>query len=283
MVSNLDMTEENQNSKEQGQIRDPVQYIAELEEINRHHKEGMRLVGHEIGNRLNSLSGFPELMSARVRKLPILEEERKVLADYCSIIKKNIKQLETISTILHLSSLKHKDLIASSKQFDIEEMIKENIQSLEWDFLRNNLGISYEYNRKQEESIYIHAHEGFMTATINTILFNLLKHAPEYSLSRFGVSIQNENLEIICENLIGKSREEYGKKTGVGFYLLEMAKKQLRGGLELKSNYLDREYQHKEIIGYQDAEKLPHHDIFSLRFYIPMKELTFVPPTTKKH
>jgi len=267
-----------QEDLKQTEIRNSAEYIAELEESNRHHKNAIKIIGHEFGGRLNSLNGFPELMISQIRKLPVSEEEKQQLIDYCLVIRRNVSQLASMSTILHLNSFSHRDLRAGSEQIDLEQMIRDNLESLKWDFLKNNLGISYEYDSEQEKSIYVHAHEGFMNSIVNTILFNLLKHAPKYSLSRLGVSIKDERLELICENLMGKSRQEYGEKTGVGFYLLDLATKHMRGKLELESHYLDRKYQYKEIIGYQNAQELPDHDIFSLRFSIPMLELTYHAP-----
>lgn len=274
------MTE--QEELKQTEIRNPQDYIAELEESNRHHKNVIKLLGHEFGGRLNSLGGFPEIMISQIRKLQISEEEKQTLIEYCLVIRRNVSQLGSMSTILHLNSFSHRDLRADSEQINLEEMVRNNLKSLEWDFLKNNLGISYEYNRKQEKQIYVHTHEGFMNSVVNTILFNLLKHAPKYSLSRFGLSIKDEKLELICENLIGRSRKEYGEKTGVGFDLLDLAKKHLKGELELGSHYLNRKYQYKESIGYKDAQELSGHDIFSLRFYIPISELTFQQPQKTK-
>lgn len=264
--------EENHNI-EQEQIRNSGEYIAELEEIVHHDKELRKIVGHEIGNILNLINCSSELLKEGLNSLPVEEKLKNPLIEYCEIIKRNVKKQESIATLLHLNSLKHADLKSASEQFDLEEMIRKNILSLESNFKKNNLGVNYSYNKTNELPISVYTHKGFINAIINTILFNLIKHAPKESLSRVGLSVQNESLEIICENLIGESRQEYGSNTGVGFYLLNLAKKQMKGNLEIEISKIDREYQHKEIIGYEYAKELENHDIFSLRFYIPMKEL----------
>ncbi|MFA4953293.1 MAG: hypothetical protein WC584_03650 [Candidatus Pacearchaeota archaeon] len=269
---------EEQKYEEKIEIKDTSQYIQELEKIVHHDKELRKIVGHEIRNRLNSLNGFPELLIKSVNALPISQASKDPLIDYCTVVQRNVKQIEGIATLLHLGSLKHRDLKNASEQFDLEEMIRENALSLKTDLEKNYLGLDYSYDKKDESPIQVYAHKGFMNAIINTILFNLLKHAPKNSLNKIGLSIQNESLELICENLIGKSREGYGEQTGVGFYLLNLAKRQLRGNLETEISRIDRKYDFNELIGYKDARELENHDIFSLRFYIPIKELTFHPP-----
>lgn len=268
-----------ENILEPGQVKDSAEYIAKLEQLVEHGKTLREIVGHEMRNRINSMINFPWLLAKEINSDPDLTPEAKSkMTGICDIIKKNAKQLESIATILHLGSLNHTDLKKASKQFNLEEMTRENILSLEKDLIDNQLGISYEYNRIEESPIYVFAHEGFMNATLNTTLFNLIKHAPKGSMSRLGLSIQGESLELLCENLIGKSREGYGSNTGVGFYLLDLARKQMRGTLKLETSRAEREYQRREVIGYKDAKELEDHDIFSLRFSIPMKELTFHPP-----
>lgn len=273
--------EENLNI-EQEQVRNSAEYIAELEEIVHNDRQLKKIVGHEMRNRLNAIQGFPYLLTQKIKLIPDNEplspDKKLEIIELSEDIQRNVKQLLSISTVLALSSIKYKDLKTASEQFNLEEAVRDNLSSLEKEFRKNNLGILYEYNKKDEEPIYIYAHEGFMNAVINTILFNVIKHAPEYSLSRLGLSIQNKSLELICENLIGKSRQEYGLNTGVGLYLLDLARRQMKGELKIEINKANRKYHLSELVGYKNVGELENHDVFSLRFYIPMKELTFQPP-----
>ena len=264
------------------ELRNTPEYIAELEGIIHLDRQMKGIVGHEIRNRLHLLTGFPKMLINSLKDLredcTITPEQKFKLIDYSEIILRNVKQLESIATLLSLGSISHRELKKSSEQINLEEAVRNNILSLERELEKNNLGIFYQYDRLNGEPICIHANKGFIDAIMNTILFNLIKHAPQYSLSRQGIRIKDSNLELITENLVGKSREEYGSRTGVGIYLLELASHQLKGKLELYLTPSNGKYQFQEIIGYKDAQELKEHDTFGIKLSIPMTELTFHPP-----
>ena len=266
----------------QTEIRDSAGYIAELEGMVHKDRQMRKIVGHEMRNRLNILQNFPLILIKNINRLqenqPITEEQKYNLLDYSETILRNVRQLESITTLLSLGSISHRDIKSQAQRINLEETVRNNTLSLEKELKKNNLGILYQYDRQNGEPISIHTHEGFMNAIASTIMFNLIKHAPKYSMSRQGIKINEQNLELVTENLVGISREGYGSQTGVGIYLLELAAQQLRGKLELYLPPSKETYEFQEIIGYKDAQELENHDTFGVKLTIPMSELAFHAP-----
>lgn len=279
--------EENNQKEDIWKFKDSYEYIKELENNLHKNKEKDRAVGHEMRNRLNVLMGFTQLFLKDISKLQagqIIDQEKiSRLLEYGEIIIRNEHQLESIASLQTLGSIRHRDLIASSQTINLEEVVRNGILSLEKELQKNNLAIDFLYDRTNGSPISIFYNEGFMNAIMSTITFNLIKHAPKYSLSKQGIKIKEDNLEIISENLIGDSRQEYGSKTRIGVYLLELAARQSRGKLELYTNPSKETYQNRERIGFQYAYELEGHDTFGVKLTIPMREFTYhAPKRTEK-
>lgn len=273
------MTEE---EKHKG-IRNPQEYIAELEEVVAHAKDIRRIVGHEIRNRLIMLEGAPKQLIREIESIPegaITNEQRKKINFYAHAFYRAARQIETMSGILQFTSMKPRDLKSRSELFNLEECVRETVISFERDFIENEIKFLYEYNREQDNSIYINAHKGFMTAILNTSLINLIRHTPKRTLAKLGLRVNDSDLELITENILGQSKKEYDfGRTGTGFFLLRTAAEAFKGKVEGQyGHFSDGRYQFREIYGYKGEPELKELDAFILNFSIPMSELTYHAP-----
>ncbi len=278
-----------ENEEEPKAIRDPQEYISELEEIVRHSKEIRSIVGHEIRNRLLVIKLTPESLRREVLSLQegeIMSKEKiDKLLSYADTIKRNFRQVESISTILQLSSMRVKDIRSKYESFNLEELARESVLSFETELYENEVALVYEYEKESDgQPIYVHSHRGLMSAIMNTVLTNWIKHTPQGSIGKLGIKKEDKYLHIITENLLGQSKKEYEiGGTGVGFVLLDSAARMFKGEVSGEVGFLsDESYPHRERYGSTTAKEIRDKEAFLLRIKIPIKELTYHQPESKR-
>jgi PAS domain S-box-containing protein len=231
--------------------KDLKQKTLELEEANVELLEADRLksiflasMSHELRTPLNSIIGFTGiLLMGMVGDLT--EEQRKQL----TIVKESASHLlELINDILDISKVEAGKVELSSDLFDVNEVIEEQIRSIEPKAFEKGIGLK----RELTESIEIVAdNRRFKQILLNllsnavkftetgsvTISSAIVKDSIQISVIDTGVGIKQEDMKKLFEPFqqIDSSLTKKHEGTGLGLHLTEKIVKLMQGKIWVES------------------------------------------------
>ena len=277
------MEEEDQELAEK--IRtNPHEYIAELKKF-RGGDVIRRGYAHEVGSKLTVIKNIGYILKSEIEslteKLSIPREEIEKIYANIDLLERNSNQLNSISQIIHISSLNKSELQKNQEWVNLEELVRENILAHQLELEKSKIKVLYCYDCQNNTPIKTYFNRAALTILPHTLMTNLLRHAQEGSLSKQGLKIKDGNLEYIIENHLGGSRDEYGMNTKVGLKLVERIVGEMGGkvGLyEIPKDY--SKYEFKEFHGYKDeVNKVCSEDekVFGVKIKFPFLEPTMRP------
>lgn len=157
-------------------------YIKREEEI----RKEIENISHDLRTPLTSIRGYLELINDE----NTTENEKK---EYVCIIDKRAKVLQNlIQDFYDLSRLENNDYNFNMEIIDINKELKEQILMFYNDFDKKNIDVDIKLE-KNPVLVYLDK------SAIERVFYNLIQNATKYSKSKFCMSLNSKNNEVIIE------------------------------------------------------------------------------------
>lgn len=239
------------NRDQQYEMRDLLYELAEtktdVEKAEKAKNEFLANMSHEIRTPLGAVMGFSDLIC----QARLTHEERE---EYALTIKRNGQQLTNlIEDILDIVKVESGKLTIEEREFNLDDLLLEVVNSLHFRSLLKNIPISIKKDESVPEIIKTDP------TRLKQVLCNLLQNAIKFTVEgqiiiKVSVAEQNLIFEVI-DTGIGIASENHEKLfqaffqadgsvtrkfggTGLGLALSKKLAKALGGDLHLKSSYL---------------------------------------------
>ncbi len=224
-----------------------LRYIKREEEI----RKEIENISHDLRTPLTSIRGYLELINDET----ITDEEKK---DYVCTVEKRAKVLQNlIQDFYDLSRFENNDYNLNMEIIDINKELREHILVFYNDFENKNIEVDLKLDKNP---LLVKLDEGAIKRVFN----NLIQNAIKYSKSRFYMSINDKDGEVIVEfkNDVRDINKDELSLLFNRFYMKDKSRNSNSSGLGLTITKLLVESMNGEIDVNMDKEWI----IFRIKF-----------------
>lgn len=149
----------------------------ELKELNRTKDKLFSIIGHDLKNPIGIIAGFNDILRGRYHEI-----DEQTRSDYLRIIGESIKNVSTLlDDLLEWSRAQRKTRQFRQHQFDLNELIRKNVELLSSSATKKQLTLEAETDRP----LMIFADDHM----VDTVLRNLLNNAVKFTASGGNIRI----------------------------------------------------------------------------------------------
>ena len=208
-------------------------------------------VSHELKTPIALIQGYAEGLIENVNND---EESRKFYAEV--ILDESNKMDEMVKRLLQLMKLEYQERKFEDKEFNLTELIKEEIRRQTVILQEKNIVVEFD----DTKNIIVYADEEQIEQVINNYLTNAIKHVKEKS-NKKQIIIRTEEKEdkirLYVYNTGEKIPEDYIKKIWGRFYKVDSSRNRLEGGtgigLALVKAIMNNYHNKYGVKNYQDG------------------------------
>lgn len=227
------------------------QNIEEKSKIDEMRKQFISDVSHELKTPIALIQGYAEGLIENVNND---EESRKFYAEV--ILDESNKMDEMVKRLLQLMKLEYQERKFEDKEFNLTELIKEEIRRQTVILQEKNIVVEFD----DTKNIIVYADEEQIEQVINNYLTNAIKHVKEKS-NKKQIIIRTEEKEdkirLYVYNTGEKIPEDYIKKIWGRFYKVDSSRNRLEGGtgigLALVKAIMNNYHNKYGVKNYQDG------------------------------
>lgn len=199
--------------------------IEEKSKIDDMRKQFISDVSHELKTPIALIQGYAEGLAENVNTD---DESRKFYAEV--IIDESNKMDKMVKELLELMKLEQGELQIKDEEFDLNEIIKEEIKRETKVIKENNIEIDYEKNKK----IKVYANPEYIEKIVNNYLTNAIKHCKmkdkEKKIEIRTEKTKENKLRLFVYNTGDKIDEDAQEKIWNRFYKVDSSRNRDDGG-----------------------------------------------------
>ncbi len=199
--------------------------IEEKSKIDDMRKQFISDVSHELKTPIALIQGYAEGLAENVNTD---DESRKFYAEV--IIDESNKMDKMVKELLELMKLEQGELQIKDEEFDLNEIIKEEIKRETKVIKENNIEIDYEKNKK----IKVYANPELIEKIVNNYLTNAIKHCKmkdkEKKIEIRTEKTRENKLRLFVYNTGDKIDEDAQEKIWNRFYKVDSSRNRDDGG-----------------------------------------------------
>ncbi len=199
--------------------------IEEKSKIDDMRKQFISDVSHELKTPIALIQGYAEGLAENVNTD---DESRKFYAEV--IIDESNKMDKMVKELLELMKLEQGELQIKDEEFDLNEIIKEEIKRETKVIKENNIEIDYERNKK----IKVYANPEYIEKIVNNYLTNAIKHCKmkdkEKKIEIRTEKTKENKLRLFVYNTGDKIDDDAQEKIWNRFYKVDSSRNRDDGG-----------------------------------------------------
>ncbi|MBZ9629248.1 PAS domain-containing sensor histidine kinase [Salegentibacter sp. LM13S] len=224
--------------------------IDKIKEEEKRKEEFLKMVSHELKTPVTSIKGYVQLLLSLLQKQQEAAEASKLpLQPSLERINHQVTRLtRLISEILDLSRIRENQLELQSKEFNLNELLAETIQDINYTNTQHKIALESEVQCK------VVADRDRIGQVIINFVMNAIKYSPgshdinvkitregqdrvRVSVKDFGIGIRQENHKKIFKRFyrVGVKSEETYSGFGIGLYLANEIIERHNGEIQLNS------------------------------------------------
>lgn len=200
------------------------QNIEEKSKIDEMRKQFISDVSHELKTPIALIQGYAEGLLENVNSD---EESRKFYAEV--ILDESNKMDEMVKRLLELMKLEYQERKFNDIQFDLTELIKEELRRNTVVLKENNIKVEFEDNKK----IIVFADQEYIEQVVSNYLTNAIKHAEEKNGEKkiiIRTEDKKDKIRLFVYNTGENIPKEYINKIWGRFFKVDSSRNRTQGG-----------------------------------------------------
>ena len=198
--------------------------IKEKSKIDEMRKQFISDVSHELKTPISLIQGYAEGLLENINED---EESRKFYAEV--IVDESNKMDKLVKELLELMKVEYQEQSFDDKEFNLNELIKEEIKRETVKIQEKNIKIDFD---ESKENI-VYADEKLIEKILNNYLSNAIKHCEKKDGEKkisIRTEIKGKKLRLFVYNTGEKIKEEYIDKIWDRFYKVDISRNREDGG-----------------------------------------------------
>ena len=200
------------------------QNIEEKSKIDEMRRQFISDVSHELKTPIALIQGYAEGL---IENVNTDEESRKFYAEV--ILDESNKMDAMVKRLLELMKLEYRERKFNDSEFDLRELIKEEIRRHTVVIKENNIKVEFDDSKK----IMVYADQEYIEQVVNNYFTNAIKHVKDVNGTK-KIIIRTENgndkVRLYIYNTGDKIPEEYINKIWGRFYKVDSSRNRNDGG-----------------------------------------------------
>ncbi len=200
------------------------QNIEEKSKIDEMRKQFISDVSHELKTPIALIQGYAEGLLENVNSD---EESRKFYAEV--ILDESNKMDEMVKRLLELMKLEYQERKFNDIEFDLTELIKEELRRNTVVLKENNIKVEFEDNKK----IIVFADQEYIEQVVSNYLTNAIKHAEEKNGEKkiiIRTEDKKDKIRLFLYNTGENIPKEYINKIWGRFFKVDSSRNRTQGG-----------------------------------------------------
>ncbi len=200
------------------------QNIEEKSKIDEMRRQFISDVSHELKTPIALIQGYAEGL---IENVNTDEESRKFYAEV--ILDESNKMDAMVKRLLELMKLEYRERKFNDSEFDLRELIKEEIRRHTVVIKENNIKVEFDDSKK----IMVYADQEYIEQVVNNYFTNAIKHVKDVNGTKkiiIRTENRNDKVRLYIYNTGDKIPEEYINKIWGRFYKVDSSRNRNDGG-----------------------------------------------------